>query len=108
MVIDSSNSHATDHVKFISYTGKWPNLCDGLLTLEIDNEKVTFGSVYMYEEAQYDKFWSSGGRCSIKCIETSEWCISEQKLPERFRKYAEEIDDVFNTNVEYGCCGGCR
>ena len=27
------------HVKFISYTGKYPNLCGGILTLEIDGKK---------------------------------------------------------------------
>lgn len=30
-------------IKFISYTGKYPNLCDGILTLEIDGEQVSFG-----------------------------------------------------------------
>lgn len=29
------------------------------------------------------------------------------KLPEKYRKYASEIDRAFNDNVEYGCCGGC-
>ena len=27
--------------------------------------------------------------------------------PEQYRKYAAEIDLVFNENVPYGCCGGC-
>lgn len=32
-----------NHVKFVSYTGNYPNLCRGDLTLEIDGEIVTFG-----------------------------------------------------------------
>jgi len=36
-----------------------------------------------------------------------EWEINVMLLPEEFRKYALEIDEVFNTNVPYGCCGGC-
>ncbi len=38
---------------------------------------------------------------------TEEWQIDVDDLPEQFRKYATEIDRVFNENVEYGCCGGC-
>ena len=25
----NSNNNETNHVKFVSYTGKWPNLCSG-------------------------------------------------------------------------------
>lgn len=31
----------------------------------------------------------------------------KEELPEQYRKYAEEIDRVFNENVDWGCCGGC-
>ena len=34
----------TEDVKFISYTGKYPVLCCGVLTLEIDGEIVEFGN----------------------------------------------------------------
>ena len=50
MLVNKKNSN-TSRVKFISYTGEYPNLCSGVLTLE--------------------------------------------------------IDEVFNENVEWGCCGGC-
>lgn len=46
MLINSNKENVTEHVKFISYTGKYPNLCCGDLTLEIDGEKVIFGSMY--------------------------------------------------------------
>ena len=29
MLINHNNSE-TNHVKFVSYTGKWPNLCTGV------------------------------------------------------------------------------
>lgn len=32
------------HIKFISYTGKYPNLCSGVLTLEIDGRIIKFGN----------------------------------------------------------------
>lgn len=37
------NNNETNHVEFVSYSGKWPNLCSGELTLEIDGEEVAFG-----------------------------------------------------------------
>lgn len=101
-----ANEHLADmesKVKFVSYTGKWPNLCTGTLTLEIDGKLVRFG---LNEE--YHKFWSSGGRCSIRGIEHGEWIIDVEDIPEQYRKYADEMDRVFNANVEFGCCGGCR
>lgn len=107
------NNSETSHVKFVSYTGKYPNLCSGDLTLKIDNEIATFG--YGFEskdKPKYDKFWSSGGGVSFDedwnaYVGQGRWCIDVNRLPERFRKYAMEIDEMFNDNVEYGCCGGC-
>lgn len=36
-----------------------------------------------------------------------EWRIDVDDIPEQFQKYAVEIDEVFNDNVPWGCCGGC-
>ncbi len=105
------------HVKFISYTGKWPSLCHGILTLEILGEKHTFGTQGTYgpklpdgSSPEFQEFWSTGGRCGMPPdgIETGEWAIDVSALPEQFRDYAEEIDAAMNANVEHGCCGGCR
>lgn len=92
-----------EHVKFISYTGRYPNLCRGILTLEIDGEKVRFGS-----GEKYTDFWRSGGGISRSYNAYSgEWDINISELPEQYQKYAIEIDKVFNANVPHGCCGGC-
>ena len=32
-------------VEFVSYTGEFPNLCRGVLTLRIDGEEVRFGMI---------------------------------------------------------------
>lgn len=104
MLIGNNDTPVTNHVRFMDYTGKWPNLCSGILTLTIDGKVATFGSY----SADHPKFWSSGGRCGMHGIETGEWRIHIDQLPEQFRKYASEIDQVFNENVEHGCCGGCR
>jgi hypothetical protein len=112
MLINRNNSE-TSHVKFISYTGRYPNLCSGILTLEIDGEIATFGYGFKSKDKpKYDKFWSSGGCVSFDehwnaNVDEGSWVIDVNELPEKYRKYAMEINEVFNDNVPWGCCGGC-
>lgn len=96
------NSNYESNVKFIDYTGCWPNLCRGILKLEIDGQEICFGN-----EQQYPKFWQTGGHINNYHAHTGEWIIDCEKLPEIYKKYAREIDHVFNENIPYGCCGGC-
>lgn len=104
MVISNNKDDLrVDHVKFVSYTGKYPNLCRGNLTLLIDGETVKFDGIK-------DRFWASGGFISDDYYEdtyTGEWVIYIDDIPEKYRKYAYEIDRVFNESVPHGCCGGC-
>lgn len=100
------------HVQFASYDGKWPNLCFGKLTLNIDGEVVDFH--YDHTKADYTSFWSSGGSCGFASSDFSDeyvisgaWIIHEDELPDKYKKYVDEIREVFNENVPYGCCGGC-
>lgn len=116
-------------VKFVSYTGAYPNLCSGVLTLEIDGKEYKFGHnfiFYRYDDAtetwkhtdedpenpNFDCFWYSGGCVTHDDdwnfnVEEGEWNIDVNALPEQFQELAEEIDKVFNENVRWGCCGGC-
>ena len=101
------------NIEFISYTGKWPNLCSGILTLKIDGVEKKFG--YSYEDdapVDYDKFWYTGGcvrfdSAGCSCIEKGAWQLNENNLPEELEPYGDQLIDIFNKNVEYGCCGGC-
>lgn len=104
------------NIKFISYTGKYPNLCSGVLTLEIDGVEVRFGHNYdnfdTLEDGNYEKFWMSGGSASFDedyngVVETDAWELDIDSLDERFWDIADELIDVFNENVDFGCCGGC-
>jgi len=106
MVVNNSKASAR-HVKFISYTGAWPNLCRGSLALEIDGVKYCF-------DGYSERFWHTGGEAYFSgknyddhIITKAPWIIDVSELPENLRQYAEEIDAVFNENVEHGCCGGC-
>lgn len=119
MLINSTNNE-TNHVKFVSYTGKWPNLCSGVLTLEIDGIEYHFGhevgsyniTEHKFSDNNGDSFWHSGGCVQADEnwnfeIHQGEWEIDADEIPEGLRKYAAEIDRVFNDNVPWGCCGGC-
>lgn len=86
-------------VEFVSYDGKWPNLCSGTLVLKINGEEVEFpkycmnsgGGVYRDEEGDY-------------YTEKGPWTVN---IPVEYRRYSAEIDDVVNEKVPCGCCGGC-
>lgn len=108
-----NNESNNIHVKFVSYDGKYPCLCSGKLILEIDGEQVTFGDYCYSTKKGNRRFWSSGGSCGFignyedYYVNEGEWNIDVKDIPEQYRQYASEIDEVFNENVPYGCCGGC-
>ena len=111
-------------VKFISYTGEYPNLCSGVLTLEIDGKEYKFG--HNYNAGHYDEktnkwiytdedlnnpnftsFWYSGGYIDNLNIGKGEWNVNIEEVPEQFYDVVDEIEEVINDNIPYGCCGGC-
>ena len=129
MLVNKKNLN-TSRVKFISYTGEYPNLCSGVLTLEIDGKKYKFGHDFTMchfhkdindwvqededpQNPNFNSFWSSGGCISHNGIwnwevEHNEWEIDVNELPEQFWDVAAEIDEVINSGViPEGCCGGC-
>lgn len=94
-------------VKFISYTGKWPVLCMGILTIEVDGKEYVFNKYW----DGLSKFWESGGSIEYYNDEyhtySGDWIFDKKKLPEELQPYADEIFELFQENVENGCCGGC-
>lgn len=99
-------------IKFISYTGQYPNLCRGILTLELDGIEMTFGDLYGNPKTDYDRFWSSGGGCIEDVdggyhVELGKWRLVKERLAKELVPYGDLLIKVFNENVEYGCCGGC-
>ena len=87
------------NVKFVSYNGKFPNLCSGELVLEIDGKECRFdhclcsgGSVF------FDSDWND-------YVTSGPWSVT--RLPEEYEKYKDEIERLVNENVPWGCCGGC-
>ena len=88
------------NIEFVSYDGAWPNLCSGTLTIKVD------GKTYAFKHAMI-----SGG-CIMRnedwdmWSETGPWSLDLEEHPE-LEKYIDEITEVVNDNVPYGCCGGC-
>lgn len=85
-------------VSFVSYDGSWPCLCFGTLSLLIDGKLVKLEGCmhsggYITFDEDYTEYTAIGP-----------WEIT---LPESLEKYRKEIEEAVNSNVPWGCCGGC-
>ena len=90
-----------ERLKFVSYDGTYPNLCRGKLIMELDGETISFPSNCLVSGGSvwFDDEWNEH-------VEECKWNIN--KFPPSFPKGLKSVAvDIFNTNVELGCCGGC-
>ena len=87
-------------VEFVSYNGKYPNLCSGTLVIRVNRKEYAISHLCSGGSVSFDEDWNP-------TVEEGRWTIDEYYLPEEIKQYKEEIEDVVNDNVEYGCCGGC-
>ena len=102
-------------IKFISYDGEYPNLCRGMLKLEINGKEYIFGKEYDWVGNKWERlpdrypaFWTSGGFITANYTAVhDEWQLDESELPDELKQYGKQIIEVFNENVDHGCCGGC-
>ena len=106
-------------IEFVSYTGEFPNLCSGILTVRIDGETWHFGYPWNNPERELlprlPPFWKSGGCCDFdddwnEIVKDGPWEMDNPHAdlypPEIFARLPE-ILAVMNANVPHGCCGGC-
>ena len=104
-------------IEFVDYDGHYPNLCRGVLILRIDDKIYSFGGCHRIDRdflsRQFYSFWDTGGGAWIddngdEHIEEGKWVLSEDaKLPDFLKGHEQELIDIMNNNVPYGCCGGC-
>ena len=117
-------------IDFISYSGEYPVLCQGILLLRINGQLWAFNyadckdwdpeGIKAVEDARAkeevlicrDKFWDTGGQCYIskrgkEHVEEGSWELVYENVPPELKDLAYELIAVFNENVEQGCCGGC-
>lgn len=85
-------------VEFVSYNGKYPNLCGGKLVLRIEGKEVNLGRCL----CSGGSVWFDSDWCEH--IEDGAWSVN---VPAEFAQYANEITAIVNANVPRGCCGGC-
>ena len=98
-------------VEFVDYTGDYPCLCSGEVTLRIDGQVVRFVK-YKYESEESGKPYlslTSGGHCYFDDewndhVIDGPWGID---LDPRYVELEDEILEVINSNIPWGCCGGC-
>lgn len=104
-------------VEFINYTGEYPALCMGVLTLKINGVEHTFGSKSRYHSnPEFPRFWMSGGHCYIdddsEGVTRDEWeffnSTNRIKIDRVFGEGAcKQFLKIMNENTHHGCCGGC-
>lgn len=88
-------------IEFVSYNGKYPNLCAGDLIMRVNGKEVVFP----------DRCLVSGGSVSFtddwdEVVECGDWTID--RWPENFpEELKSEAVRIVNENIEHGCCGGC-
>lgn len=86
-------------VEFVSYDGRYPNLCQGQLVVRIDGKEVNLGKCLVSKGSCYfNSNWEAH-------VTQGEWDIDD--LPDEYEKFRQEIIEVVNDNVLCGCCGGC-
>ena len=98
-------------VEFVDYTGEFPCLCSGEVTLKIDGQVVRFVKDKCESEESGKPYLSltSGGHCYFDDewndhVEYGPWSID---LDPRYAELEDEILEVINSNISWGCCGGC-
>lgn len=87
-------------VKFVSYSGAFPNLCAGELILNIDGKDVKF------PPHSIDPGGYIGGSIPDLYAVSGDWTINLYDYPE-LEPMRVEIESCINENVPHGCCGGC-
>jgi hypothetical protein len=84
-------------IEFVSYSGKYPNLCRGALVLRINGIERTDFHLSSGGSVWFDSEWSEN-------VESGPWSVS---VPDDLAHLKNDIEHVVNAHVPEGCCGGC-
>jgi hypothetical protein len=71
--------------------------------LKIEVDGASYELQYVIDSggsARFDSEWNG-------YVDHGQWTIDKDNLPNEIKQYANEIEQVVNDNVTYGCCGGC-
>lgn len=86
-------------VEFVSYDGRYPNLCSGTLILRIDGVERVMPPHCMNSggSVTFDSDW-------LEHVSSGPWSVD---VPDDLADMRPEIEACVNANVPHGCCGGC-
>jgi len=88
-------------IALVSYDGDWPNLCSGQLIVAINEKVYTFprNALRSGGNVSFDENWSES-------VDQGEWGVSDwpEDYPEDLK---EDTEEMINTEIPHGCCGGC-
>ena len=103
LAVGEDSKKKENNVKFISYDGKFPNMCSGTLILSIDGKKVTFG-----KNGENPHFWYSGVIFeNPNDYRKGTWQVNESFIPNEYLCYKKELKEIVRKYLPQGCCGGC-
>ena len=96
-----------EFIKFENHHYKYR--CLGSLTLRINGKIIRFGDDI---DDDYERFWISGGDTYTDdkgnvFVNKGPWYTKDEYLPKQYIEYKEEILQVINENMKWGCCGAC-
>lgn len=88
-------------IKFISYDGRYPNLCSGTLVVEMNGKRYEMKDVLVSGgRVWFDSDWDEH-------VEEGPWMTDYDRLPEELKEHIDYLEYLVNKNVPHGCCGGC-
>ena len=97
----------------VKYTGRFPSLCTGRLTVIIDGREWRFSLLSLVQEGYIDyenlpseRFEDLEASEILSCIHEGPWDI--KYWPEGFPEdLKEKVLEKINNSIPFGCCGGC-
>lgn len=118
-IIDTKILSIADTINLISYDGKYPNLCSGILTVDINGEVERFNHCLENRERnskeRLEKYPDQGNWVFDPQINSYEGYFDEPDCC-YFKRQAEkpmkestrlEIERMINQNILQSCCNGC-
>ena len=99
-------------IEFVSYDGKYPNLCSGTLVLKIDGQDHSFKRcLHSGGEVYHDDNWNWTVNHGDWEFDPEDATIDNGKTKLKDINFSPSeikwINMIVNENVEHGCCGGC-
>nr|DAK19891.1 MAG TPA: hypothetical protein [Caudoviricetes sp.] len=94
-------------IEFVSYDGKFPNLCNGVLTIKVDGVLYSLKNCLMVNGFSHFDPYADDYRTYPWTLDTYNFKLaaSEIKFTKEEVNYLEKL---CNEHIPHGHCGGCN